>query len=63
MNANQKMEVVQIFILNRRAVSAGLALIVSAIALIAEASKTKEDIENLESRKKNRTYRVKETKP
>ena len=63
MNANQKMEVVQIFILNRRAVSAGLALIVSAIALIAEASKTKEDIENLESRKKNRTYRVKKTKP
>ena len=57
------MEVVQIFILNRRAVSAGLALIVSAIALIAEASKTKEDIENLESRKKNRTYRVKKTKP
>ncbi len=47
--------------LNRRAVSAAIALMISAIALISEAVKTKEDIENIEARKKNRTYRVKET--
>ena len=47
--------------LNRRAVSAAIALLISAFALISETVKIREDIENMEARKKNRTYRVKET--
>ena len=47
--------------LNRRAVSAAIALLISAFALISETVKIREDIENMEARKKNRTYKVKET--
>ncbi len=45
--------------LKRRAISAAIALIGSAVALIAAASKTRNEISEIESRKKNRRYRVK----
>ncbi len=45
--------------LNRRIISAAIALIGSAIALIAGASKTKDEILQAENSRKNRTYHIK----